>query len=61
VLDHARWKADAGNPHADESDRAKELEDAPVGTVPVTDGFGFTGNASRLFGMPRILRKGRRR
>jgi hypothetical protein len=59
VIDHARWNQDAGSPGADESDRAKELEDAPIGPVPVTG--DFTGNTSRLFGIQRILRKRRHR
>ena len=59
VIDHARWNQDGVSPGADESDRAKELEDAPIGPVPVTG--DFTGNTSRLFGIRRILRKGRHR
>jgi hypothetical protein len=62
VIDHERWNADAGRLGPDQRDRALELEDAPIGPVPVTaPGFGgFAGSTFKLFGVTRILHGGRR-
>jgi hypothetical protein len=63
VIDRERWNGDAGRLGPDQRDRALELEDAPIGPVPVTPApglGGFAGSAFKLFGVTRILR-GRRR
>ena len=64
MIDRERWNQDAGTPGANEFDRAHELEDAPIGPVPVTPApglGGFAGSAFKLFGVTKILRGGRRR
>jgi hypothetical protein len=65
VIDHGRWSEDAGRLGPDQRDRALELEDAPMGPVPVTaPGAGVGGFATssfKLFGITRILRGGHRR
>jgi hypothetical protein len=62
VVDPEHWHHDAGRLGRDERDRSHELEDPPVGPLPVApDQSGFVGNAFKLFGVGRILRWGRRR
>ena len=63
VLDRAEWSQhDAGRLGADERGEGKELEDPPIGPVPVTGSpFGGVGAAAgRLFGAVTLLRRRRR-
>jgi len=61
VIDRQRWNEDAGSPGADADDRARDLADAPVGSVPPggpSGGLGWSG--LRPF-FNSFLRGGRRR
>jgi hypothetical protein len=61
VIDRQRWNEDAGSPGADADDRAKDLADAPIGSVPSggpSGGLGWSGFRP-MFNS--FLRGGRRR
>ncbi|HXZ56731.1 MAG TPA: hypothetical protein VEG40_04015 [Gaiellaceae bacterium] len=61
VIDHARWNEDAGSPGADADDRAKDLQDAPIGEVPAGGPKGGLAWSGFRTGFNSFLRGGRRR
>lgn len=67
IIDRSRWQHDAGRLGLDERDRGRELNDPPVGPLPVAPGGpagfagSFVGSVFKLWGVGRILSRNRRR